>query len=252
MSPISHGQFFASQMLYRSEFNGRDIIHSSSLVSLGWRRFLCAGGGNGNPLQCSCLESPTDRGAWQATAHGVARAGHDLVTEPPPLQNYSRGWRDHAELSGIVLRTEQELEGTRRALLSCAVGHYQLDGEEHHGNSRLRSNGACQQKHCKQPKCGLSRTASFWLQEPQVHLGITDLDFQPLQWRKPHEKAGSIDPPHFSQELYCSLTSSLTAPTPPGPALYSHLRPILNSFPSLHITLRTSGQRTRWKTKAIL
>ena len=30
------------------------------------------GEGNGNPLQHSCLENPTDRGAWQATVHGVA------------------------------------------------------------------------------------------------------------------------------------------------------------------------------------
>ena len=29
------------------------------------------GGGHGNPLQYSCLENPTDRGAWQATAHRV-------------------------------------------------------------------------------------------------------------------------------------------------------------------------------------
>ena len=29
------------------------------------------GGGNGNPLQCSCLGSPMDRGSWRATAHGV-------------------------------------------------------------------------------------------------------------------------------------------------------------------------------------
>ena len=28
--------------------------------------------GNGNPLQYSCLENPTDRGAWRAPAHGVA------------------------------------------------------------------------------------------------------------------------------------------------------------------------------------
>ena len=28
------------------------------------------GGGNGNPLQYSCLENPLDRGAWQATVHG--------------------------------------------------------------------------------------------------------------------------------------------------------------------------------------
>ena len=42
------------------------------------------GGGNGNPLQYSCLESPMNRGAWQATVHGVARVGHNLVTKPPP------------------------------------------------------------------------------------------------------------------------------------------------------------------------
>ena len=29
-----------------------------------------------------------DRGAWQATVHGVARARHDLVTEPAPCQLY--------------------------------------------------------------------------------------------------------------------------------------------------------------------
>ena len=32
------------------------------------------GGGNGNPLQYSCLESSMDRGAWQATIHGVAKS----------------------------------------------------------------------------------------------------------------------------------------------------------------------------------
>ena len=29
--------------------------------------------GNGNPLQYSCLENSMDRGAWRATAHGVAK-----------------------------------------------------------------------------------------------------------------------------------------------------------------------------------
>ena len=31
------------------------------------------GGGNGNPLQYSCLENPMDRGAWPARVHGVAK-----------------------------------------------------------------------------------------------------------------------------------------------------------------------------------
>ena len=30
--------------------------------------------GNGNPLQCSCLENPVDRGAWRAAVHRVARS----------------------------------------------------------------------------------------------------------------------------------------------------------------------------------
>ena len=30
------------------------------------------GEGNGHPLQCSCLENSTDRGAWWATVHAVA------------------------------------------------------------------------------------------------------------------------------------------------------------------------------------
>ena len=42
------------------------------------------GEGNGNPLHYSCLENPMNRGAWRATAHGVARVGNDLVTKPPP------------------------------------------------------------------------------------------------------------------------------------------------------------------------
>ena len=35
------------------------------------------GGGNGNPLQYSCLENPMDRAAWRATVHGVATVAHD-------------------------------------------------------------------------------------------------------------------------------------------------------------------------------
>ena len=35
---------------------------------------LCIGEGNGNPLQCSCLENPRDRGAWWAAVYGVAQS----------------------------------------------------------------------------------------------------------------------------------------------------------------------------------
>ena len=33
----------------------------------------CIGEGNGNPLQCSCLRSPRDRGAWWAAFYGVSQ-----------------------------------------------------------------------------------------------------------------------------------------------------------------------------------
>ena len=39
------------------------------------------GGGNGNPLQYSCLEKLMDRGAWQTIVSGVTRVGHDLATK---------------------------------------------------------------------------------------------------------------------------------------------------------------------------
>ena len=44
------------------------------------------GGGNGNPLQYSCLGNPTDRGAWWATVTNIIllshkRVGHNLVTK---------------------------------------------------------------------------------------------------------------------------------------------------------------------------
>ena len=41
-----------------------------SIAGLG-RSF---GEGNGNPLQCSCLENTMDRGAWRAAVYGVAKS----------------------------------------------------------------------------------------------------------------------------------------------------------------------------------
>ena len=46
------------------------IMVSSPIIS--WQIDGETGEGNGSPLQYSCLENPTDRGAWQAAVHGVA------------------------------------------------------------------------------------------------------------------------------------------------------------------------------------
>ena len=54
--------------------DGKESAHNAadpgSIPGLG----RSPGEGNGNPLQYSCLENPTDRRAWQATAHGVAKS----------------------------------------------------------------------------------------------------------------------------------------------------------------------------------
>ena len=66
----------------------RSINLKASLVALVDKESACNAGDlglilglggsigeeNGNPLQYSCLKNPVDKGAWQATVHGVARS----------------------------------------------------------------------------------------------------------------------------------------------------------------------------------
>ena len=54
--------------------NARDIKDVGSIPGSG----KSLGEGNGNPLQYSCLENPTDRGAWWVTIHEVTKVRHDL------------------------------------------------------------------------------------------------------------------------------------------------------------------------------
>ena len=54
--------------------NPGDVGDAGSIP--GWGR--SPGGGQGNPLQYSCLESPMDRGVWQATVHGVTKSQTQL------------------------------------------------------------------------------------------------------------------------------------------------------------------------------
>ena len=56
-------------MVKNSPANAGNIRDMGSIPGLG--RF--PGKGNGNPLQYSCLENPTDRGTWKATVHRVAQ-----------------------------------------------------------------------------------------------------------------------------------------------------------------------------------
>ena len=63
-------------------------------VRHGWATSLSRiGEGNGNPLQCSCLENPRDGGAWWAAIYGVAQS-----------------WTWLRRLGGSSSRLEEEVE----------------------------------------------------------------------------------------------------------------------------------------------
>ena len=73
--------------------NGKESIYQCrrhSVPGLG----RSPGEGNDNPLQYSCLENPMDRGAWQATVHGVIKeldTAERLNSKQQQQQNFSRG-----------------------------------------------------------------------------------------------------------------------------------------------------------------
>ena len=67
----------------------------------------CIGEGNGNPLQCSCLENPRDGGAWWAAVSGVA-------------QSRTRLKRRSSSSSGGDPRTKEQIKPRR--VLECRNG----------------------------------------------------------------------------------------------------------------------------------
>ena len=58
---------------------------SGSIPGLG----RSPGGGNGNPLQYSCLENPMDRGAWWTVVHGVAKSQVQLTTHAQQYKDFT-------------------------------------------------------------------------------------------------------------------------------------------------------------------
>ena len=92
-----HGEAFAvgSEEIWRRQWQPTPVLLPGK--SHGWRSLMgcspwgcdesdmteqlhfcfslsCIGEGNGNPLQCSCLENPRDGGAWWAAVYGVTQS----------------------------------------------------------------------------------------------------------------------------------------------------------------------------------
>ena len=97
------------------------------------------GEGNGNPLQCSCLESPMNRGAWCTTVHGAAKSQTQLSNGTTTTTNlfYLRGkagiMRDHfvyllllRKISNINRNSKNSKVNSHVPIIhfsGCQVGH---------------------------------------------------------------------------------------------------------------------------------
>ena len=66
------------------------LVFENDFYSYFVTYLLYTGEGNGNPLQCSCLENPRDGGAWWTAVYGVAQSRTRL--KRLRSSSSSRGW----------------------------------------------------------------------------------------------------------------------------------------------------------------
>ena len=103
----------------------------------------CTREGNGNPLQCSCLENPRDRGAWWAAVYGVTQNRTQLRRlSSSSIHNYllNSCARHGAPRSG-VLASAPELCWLPPPLQALGIEFQQFPGEQgerRHGAGRVR------------------------------------------------------------------------------------------------------------------
>ena len=104
----------------------------------------CIGEGNGNPLQCSCLENPRDGGAWWAAIYGVAQSRKQLKR----LSSSSSSSRSKGSSTFLVLPKSQVLP---RSSWDSFIQNHLLKKQVNHLSTK------------NWLPCGKNRT--FWWQE---------------------------------------------------------------------------------------
>ena len=85
----------------------------------------CIGEGNGNPLQCSCLENPRDGGTWWAAIYGVAQSQTRLKwLSSSSSSRVGHNWSDLAASSERVTGSERAYVDriTKRAQMKSLSG----------------------------------------------------------------------------------------------------------------------------------
>ena len=99
--PVSQ---FCSTLCFCGGWDGKESDCNAgdpgSIPGLG----IFPGGGNGNPLQYTCLENPMDGGAWQSTIHGVAKSQTRLhyYTTWDPMDCSTPGFPVHHHLPELA------------------------------------------------------------------------------------------------------------------------------------------------------
>ena len=86
----------------------------------------CTGEGNGNPLQCSCLENPRDEGDWWAAIYGVTQSWTQLTW----LSSSSRGEKSvslHPYLPGVVLEEETPIHSVFNVSIRSLIQQILID-----------------------------------------------------------------------------------------------------------------------------
>ena len=112
----------------------------------------CIGEGNGNPLQCSCLENPRDGGAWWAAVYGVAQSRTRLkwLSSSSSSKVYKTNFMQLLILTCLFLMQKSFIE----YLVYCR--HYRMNTGEFPSGLvvRIRILGFC----CGAPGSFLSRS----------------------------------------------------------------------------------------------
>ena len=67
----------------------------------------CIGEGNGNPLQCSCLENPRDSGAWWAAVYGVAQSWTRLKRPSSSSSKRLWNWKRNLRTAFTINQSER-------------------------------------------------------------------------------------------------------------------------------------------------
>ena len=88
----------------------------------------CIGEGNGNPLQCSCLENPRDGGAWWASVYGVAQSRTRLRRLSSSMSKF-KSIRIYVHLNIYILpyyrQTDRQMTHTEKHTFHHLLGQEQ-------------------------------------------------------------------------------------------------------------------------------